>query len=1254
MPRIVRLKLYHSTVLPLVACLLACFGSAAKVRAEDGGSLLQQHLADAGFRLLADEPEGLTWAAETLGLTEAQKVEAYDWLRGQAKPEAGRALECRLLAWLASDLKRSPEERNQADDLLLRARPALTEAWVRRAGDHAESGRPEAESWAVESYLQGLRRTPLAAPGWRQLLQGGGSEDWLAKAVKAGQTTPWVRALEDALHSTPTGEARLDAATLVLAALRSPEVLAVPDLAEALLQATGEAQPQVVFGDVMGFVEVMRTADKAGRRELSRLVARLLALAPVAEETAGPDDESASAFTERWNQRHPAPAPPAATGSGSLEKAMQTLSERRQFTALEQAAALRTAYRTLNGTWEDTMPRYQPFTLAHDVLLAAMGTEREAFATESLERAQTQAWNENLAAHALLATAMTTGIEEPQAAFASRLDTMAKGRLALRLHAFAPKDHPLPPLIMSWVEAAALEVIQKAQGVPMERSVYESLLLSMDCLERAGSTGALEHVLHAALKTLPRTVDVEHWRRLAQFVISSRQAGLSHEFSDSWLAALKDDRAQKDHLLAVAETASQAGPACGQGFAEAALTLWNRQYGAATDATPLDAATASRVAEAQMACGNLDGFHRLVTGLRDATRSRLRTTLGRTTDELLALDRLLEGDDRHPPAVEAWVQAPAAAGLLPVLQWQFVLPELGEDAGRPLILTTGDRDSLVPSQKLRDARWWKAGTALPALAKLAGRFRLVVMAGESPDRLNQVASLEAVGWQGSAPLKRLPAAGYLKSALMAGGQFQPVGETRPYSILPALTTTGAEPSAAPDDGPPATGGRLQDIPAPASWQPDDTARWGRLTAPPVPVQAGTEYLLSEWAPPTGDAKPSKVRMILLDENQKPLGPVPMASMGPPTGYRSSRLEMPAAITHRGHLQLFRPSNWAGDGDLVFRRKEAQGPGHMDARYVAFVTRDSGEAPLPVMQLRTFKESASGWQRQPAASLMSKPELNDEHVADMGFHMHSWHLTMTCDRGVMAGKGQMAAFDMGHIPWRPVLRSSSPLLEGNEWPMCFEQSKAMVVEPAWNGGRDLAVRFVPFDARGERYAACERIKLPLPTYDHGEFSEHGDGVVLMVSSIPGDHPEPVCAWVEPDGKCHVVPLPRPPLKGKPGLEMAWWGPEGSRFTLHEDGLLFEMEHLNTLRLVSVRPGSPDDMPKGASGGRSRRKREWMLERPDVLAQRDRKSGQIIRRYHLSTPCEGQPMSYDRQSYVFLCTLDHEIIRVNPPRSGDDDD
>ncbi len=159
---------------------------------------------------------------------------------------------------------------------------------------------------------------------------------------------------------------------------------------------------------------------------------------------------------------------------------------------------------------------------------------------------------------------------------------------------------------------------------------------------------------------------------------------------------------------------------------------------------------------------------------------------------------------------------------------------------------------------------------------------------------------------------------------------------------------------------------------------------------------------------------------------------------------------------------------------------------------------------------------------------------------------------------------------------------------------------------------------------------------------------------MVSSQFGENPEPACAWVEPDGQCHVVKLPRPPIINKAGLEVAWWGPGGTLFTLHEDGLLFHMEHRNGLHLLSVEPGSPDDIPEGGTPGRSKRKRVWKLERQDVLIHVDKKTGAVTHRYHLPKLCEGLPMAFDSSGFVILFTTDHEIIRVNPPDMAEDDD
>jgi hypothetical protein len=276
-----------------------------------------------------------------------------------------------------------------------------------------------------------------------------------------------------------------------------------------------------------------------------------------------------------------------------------------------------------------------------------------------------------------------------------------------------------------------------------------------------------------------------------------------------------------------------------------------------------------------------------------------------------------------------------------------------------------------------------------------------------------------------------------------------------------------------------------------------------------------------------------------------------------------------------------------------------------------------------------------------------PELNGEYVATVGFRPRSWHITMGPQRGVIAGQGMLTGFDVARIPWKPLLRTESHLLLGNEWPMCFASERALVVEPSWTGDRKLGVRFVPFGKDGENYGACERRDLPLRTYTRSEFSINRDGALFMLASAKVEKPEPVAAWLFPDGRMSVCPLPRPPLKGSPDLDIAWWGPAANRFTLHEDGILFEMEITDELRLVDQRPGSPSDMPPDATPPRSKKKPQWKLERPDILAELDTTTGATVRRFHLAQPCEAKPIAFTATSPVFLFTTEHDIIRVNPP-------
>src|SRR4029077_12218625 len=132
------------------------------------------------------------------------------------------------------------------------------------------------------------------------------------------------------------------------------------------------------------------------------------------------------------------------------------------------------------------------------------------------------------------------------------------------------------------------------------------------------------------------------------------------------------------------------------------------------------------------------------------------------------------------------------------------------------------------------------------------------------------------------------------------------------------------------------------------------------------------------------------------------------------------------------------------------------------------------------QLRRYHEPVGGTGVDSASSseLKQMPELNGEYVASVGFRVRSWHITMGPERAIFTGEGRLAGFDVGHIPWKPLLRVESHLLQGDEGPMCFASERALVVEPSWSGDRKLGVRFVPLSKDGENYEACEHHDLPL--------------------------------------------------------------------------------------------------------------------------------------------------------------------------------
>ncbi len=1157
----------------------------------------KSRLADPEFRQRAEQADGVSYAMKELAEDPFQHSAFYDWLRETVRTAPGHQIECLLLSQLARDLDRPKEEISAADDLVLQAAPGLPQGWFGRAEQYeGDEKQKESATWAMEAAVQGMRRVNLASPFWKKQLHGYRGVDWLAHAVKTEQLTEWVKAVVRAVEDAPQGTARPDVCTLVLEMLRHDAIRKEPLLGQMLLEAVQTAQPQLVLGDPANFVVVMNDLLAGGHATLAQRVARLLVYAEVPR---GAETELLGGMNE------------------------------------------------LLGMWEDTNPPYQPTTKARQILQAAM-TDDANFAEACLEAAKAQPQNENLIAHALLAQALSGGVSEEQLQLAANLNVESRARVALRLAAFAPAGSHPQMKGGPWMEELALNLVKNLQMGEVQRGEFESLLNCLESLERGNDKERVIRVLDAARNAAPRINDLDHWERYARVILRQQRAEQTHVLATAWSSALDQSSEQKEHLLPLARTAIRAGKNGGVEFATMALTLWERHHAEMTSTALPPPGTASLVGEALMACDYVEGFERFVTGLENLPKHRITAQYTQMTAELVALRDLIAGKGDLVPAVEAWVQPPAEKGGAMTVQWQLVLPELGRSQERGIIITVGDRDGRTEADKLSDARWWRAGTYLPALSRLSGKFSLEILAGEHPQKLRSLHTIQEAPARGAQEVITLPASGSLKIMLRSGENgMTSSSEPRAFSTHAAVFQTAREPAAVADGS--SVAWQNEWAPQPASWQAEDANRWGRLIAPPVEIEAGAEYLLQAWP----DAQSSTVRMILLDAEKKPLGPVPVASMGWQPG-KLSVTYTPMNRTARCSTQRFRPGDWAGDGDLVFPSDGRAG--EQPAKFMAFVTRDAVVKTLPALQLRPYRTAAMTEKSDKSFSSPKPelPELNDEYIGYLGFTIHSWHVTFASDRGILMGKGALAGFDVTRIPWKPLVRAESELMEGNEWPLCFTPEHSLIIEPSWNGNRKLGLRFVPFDARGERYAACRRLDLPLPSYNRGELSEWHDGAVLMVSSQDRENPEPACAWVEPDGRCHVVKLPRPAITGNPGMELAWWMQDGIHFTLHEDGLLFHMEHKDGLKLLSVEPGSPDDIPKGCTPGRNKRKRAWKLERPDVLIHVDKKTNVVTHRYHLPKPCEGLPMAFESSGYVILFTTEHEIIRVNPPDMVEDED
>lgn len=1164
---------------------------------------------------LSRRPEAARHALEELRLDAEQRAVFYQRLKSEGKQLTTRRLHCLVLAELARALKRPDEEISAADDLLLTAAPDLPQGWLGRAEHYLSSKDKNAAAWAAEAAAQALRHARLDHENWRADLRGTREVDWLAHMARTGHLADWMKALASALSHAPRGAARLDAHTLVLATLRLEEARKLSGQALALIETLIEQQPHLVLGDAANFEVLMRDFEGAGNETCARGVARMLVMAEVPQEIAAVDAgcDSAAEFEARW------------------------LAQERGF-SLAEARALRNGHHELLGLWEHTTPRYQPGTMARQILRVAMQQD-ESFVARGMEAARRQPWNENLATHTLLAAALTGSEDARPEELLAGLDEVARARVTLRVAAFAPGGSRAAS---PWLEALARQTVKGAREGHLEPRQFENLLSSLEGMAQGGAPEMLGRVLDDAARVTPRPDDIGLWRRYGALVARQQDAGRTLRLAEAWRVALGQTTQQKKHLPPITLTAIEAAGHGGGLLADLAFELWLKHEAQMSTTALAPPGEAARVGEALLACGRVERFKDFVKALQEIPQHRRNSLYDAMIRELAALAALLDGKSGKAPAVDIWTCRGAEPDAGPSLQWRWALPELGLDPYRGFTMTTGDRDGRTPDDKLRSARWWRAGMPLEALHKPGLDCTVSVLAGETPRQMREF-RLGTTPWP-----EGMPAAGCLRTVVRSRSQpgVQATGMLRPYSTHPAVFSTGREPHGV-------RAGQMDDIelPAcpdldavaqPASWLPEERLRWGRLIAPPVKIEDGMEYLLSEWQ----DPRAAVLRLILLDAQQRPLGPVPVVSGGWQEG-KPTPLSMPLNVAHGMRIQRFRPNDWEGDGDVVF---PADGrAAAMKPAFMAFVTREPDPRVLPLIQLRPFRSEEE--QRKFADDLDSAapqlPELNDEHLGDLGFAVHAWHVTFASDRGIITGKGMLAGFDVTKIPWKPLVRAESPLIEGNEWPMIFMQERANIIEPSWNGTRQLGLRFLPFDARGERYAACRRVDLPMPTYTRGEISEWLDGAVLMVASQPGPSPEPVCAWVEPDGQTHVVSMPRPPLEGTPGLEVAWWGPGGTRFTLHEAGMLFHMEHDRGLRLLKMEPGSPDDIPEGCSPGRSKRKRSYRLERPDVLAQLDKKTSAVLRRFHLPKPCEGTPMAFDSQGWVVLFTTDHEIIRVNPP-------
>ncbi len=745
--------------------------------------------------------------------TEDRRI-VYEWLRGASKPEPAFARHAGALAYLARLLKVPDKELSAAEQLDLQLNKDNPETWLRRGISYA---REKNNDWAVDLFLEAVRRTDFAKPPNFFWVLAPPEVSWLERTVKSGRTDELASALGTALTATKTDTARDVAASMMQAVMESPDTPMRPARLQRLMEIVLKHQRHLILPRFDSLRETLVVLDKAGKTEMATLLARMVLLGvwpegKIDHNSYSPGSSTNNLPTGVWNAK--------SAWGGSTDEV---------------------------GPNAVIMPLFQT---------ALRGEDVAEFADRLLGDARMRPDDEHLVSCALMARALRGPLSLADLKLADKLGDQAQMRVAWRLCEHAPVQS-INLIELSPFLARGLKSIFLDKGYLGNGSRHYLLAEKVvPWLEKAGADEAVHGLLPLFMQALNEDLFQSHWRQMVTLTCKYQDAAFLSLIAEKWSGQcqrqFKLGYASQDWLLstitALAVTTQELESGQGSAFGRLADDVWHafvKKYGAHAD-PPV--AAAHRLCDALLASGETK---RLLALAADVQRI---IHLGGEPGYEVALQRIhrsaefLDAGGTRIPSAQMWVNDVAADETTGQVHWRQSADldgGIADDAG----------SMRVPHGAA------PRGVVMQCLAR---QLDLEIFAGVSPDSLSLRQTIHGVAATGVIELKNLPAAGWVCGVLRRPGTgVTNFGTPVIYCLRRPLLDTAVASAATPP-----------------VWRDAWQQQHGRPVSPVISVADGMQLFISDASGISDREAESHVdslSLVALDEKQEPVGRWPLGS-----------------------------------------------------------------------------------------------------------------------------------------------------------------------------------------------------------------------------------------------------------------------------------------------------------------------------------------------------------------------------------------